>query len=353
MVCFIGIAPNVPAAVVWHWSNPYPHGNNIIDMACDTNSGITIEAGDRGQIYTSSDLNTWMAQVSHTTNSLQAITFLGSRLIVAGESGTIVYSDNDGDFYYTNLLTSDWLVGVAASPTLAVAVGDHAAIYTSANGSSWKRQSPPPGVGNNWLLSAAYGGGTFVAVGENGYIATSLDGTNWTARASGATVNLNRVAWISAQSSANGFPNNSFVVVGDGGKGLMSVNSGLTWTSLGGYGSTTNDLYAAVGDDTSRLLAGNTSVRLGRLRIRHSLVARANRRRLVRRARVDLLQRGELRRSLRDRRRCRHVRYGSQYQWSLQVGHAGLFEPRLALPGYRRGKSVCYGRRQRPDHDQR
>ena len=106
----------------WRWSNPAPHGNNIVDMAC--NNGLVVQVAERGQIFTSLDFDNWTPRDSHTTYDLQAVTFFGNRAIVTGENGTALYSDDGVNFVYTNLVTSDWLIAVAASPSLVVAVGD-------------------------------------------------------------------------------------------------------------------------------------------------------------------------------------------------------------------------------------
>src|SRR5947209_9560851 len=120
----------------WRWSNPAPHGNNIVDMAC--NGDFVVQISERGQIYTSPDFKNWTPRDSHTTLDLQAVTFYGNRILITGESGAVLYSDDGVNFVYTNVVTTDWLEGVAASPNLAVAVGDDAAIYTSLNGAWWK-----------------------------------------------------------------------------------------------------------------------------------------------------------------------------------------------------------------------
>jgi hypothetical protein len=246
----------------WYWSNPMPHGNAIIALNYYAPAAIGIEACDSGQIYTSLDLANWTAQDSQTTNSLQAIAFLGNRVIITGQNGTVVYSDDGYDYTCTNLNTTDWLVGVAASSTLAVAVGDNAVIYTSPNGAQWTLQSQPPGVGDNWLLAAAYGAGTFVIVGEGGYLATSTNGTNWTQRViSGlSTANINDIKWISPGNTGNGFPSNSFLASCDGGKAYYSVG-GTNWTAYDVPG--TNSFYSSAGNSSNRLVVGVSSVYLG------------------------------------------------------------------------------------------
>jgi hypothetical protein len=243
----------------WYWSNPMPHGNDIIAMKYYSAEGIAVEACDSGQIYTSSDWSFWTPEESQTTNSLQAIGFLGDRIILTGEHGTVVYSDDGFNYVYTNLNTANWLVGVAASSNLAVAVGDSAAVYTSTNGAAWTLRATPPGVGSDWLLAAAYGNGKFVIVGEGGYLAYGSTGTNWTqVKIAGLSADINDVEWISDSDPINGFPSNSFLAVCENGAAYYSTNSGTNWKAFTGTG--TNVLYSSAGTASSRLAVGGSTV---------------------------------------------------------------------------------------------
>ncbi|HYG36318.1 MAG TPA: hypothetical protein VEC99_16110, partial [Clostridia bacterium] len=95
----------------WRWSNPAPHGGNVFDMTYGF--GLAVQVAERGQIYTSEDLVFWTPRDSGTTNSLRAVTFFGSRLIITGERGTVLYADSLDAFGRIGLGTSDWLEGVA------------------------------------------------------------------------------------------------------------------------------------------------------------------------------------------------------------------------------------------------
>ena len=235
----------------WRWYNPRPHGNNVLDMAYSPVLGLGVQVAERGQLYTSDDLSTWLPRDSGVTNALRAVTFFGSRIVVTGESGVVLYADSPTDFKPGTLLdgpTGDWLEGVAASPQIAVAVGDNGAVYTSTNGASWRRQNSP--ALNQWLRGIAFGNNTFVAVGENGFIATSSDGTIWLNRNSGTMAHLNRVAFTSG----------IFTAVGENGVALISNLNGANWApdSTGA----TNDLIHAASGDGTRLVIGENEVRL-------------------------------------------------------------------------------------------
>jgi hypothetical protein len=55
----------------WRWSNPAPHGGNVVDMAYSATLGLAVQVAERGQIYTSDDLSLWLPRDSHVTNSLR------------------------------------------------------------------------------------------------------------------------------------------------------------------------------------------------------------------------------------------------------------------------------------------
>ncbi len=256
------LVPTASQAYSWLWSNPMPHGNDVLDMAWY--NGTTIQACDSGQLYTSSDLNLWLPQNTRTTNDLLAVTFLGSRLVAVGAYGAVTYSDDLVNFTNVNIPTpnGDYFTGVAASANLLVAVGDEAIAYTSTNGSSWKQTEGPnqmPGVSGNWLRGVAYGNGTFVAVGEGAYIASSTDGAHWTHRAapSGFTDDINWVEWVNTPASTNGFSTPSFIAVSDSGKAISSPD-GTTWTVLFSRALVTNSLFGMAGNNNSRVLAGDS-----------------------------------------------------------------------------------------------
>jgi len=234
----------------WRWSNPTPHGGNIVDLAYSPALDLAVQVAERGQIFTSDDLDLWLPRDSHLTNALQGVTIFGSRIVIVGEAGAVLYADDVTAFQAGSLAdgpTSDWLVAVASAPTLLVAVGDNGAIYSSPNGVSWKRQNSGT---TTWLRGVAAGAGNFVAVGEGGLILSSPSGTNWTSRVSFTTQDLNRV----------GFALGKFTVVGDGGVTLASTNGGAAWFAESP--GATNALYFATTGGVDRLLAGDQEVRL-------------------------------------------------------------------------------------------
>jgi hypothetical protein len=234
----------------WRWSNPLPHGGHVYDMDYSASASVAVQACERGQIFTSSDLDLWLPRDTGLTNEMRAVTFFGQRIIVTGESGLVLYADDVNQFQSGTLLdgpTGDWLEAVTTSATLAVAAGDNGAIYTSTNGGTWKRQNSGT---NTWFSGAAYGAGNFVVVGQSGVILTSPNGTNWTKRTSGTAQALYRV----------GFGAGRFTAVGNAGVTLSSTNGGTNWVQE--FPGATNVLNHAANGGLDRLLAGTSEVRL-------------------------------------------------------------------------------------------
>jgi len=228
----------------WRWSNPLPHGNNIADMAYG--DGFAIQVGDRGQIYTSEDLDLWIPRDAHTHKALRSVAVFGKRLIAVGEAGTIVYADDLTDFKVIDLSTTNWLEAVAASPNVLVAVGDNGAIYSSSDGAIWNKRVVSF---SRWLRGVAFGAGRFIAVGEGGFIASSTNGAVWQTEVSGTTTDLNHAAWITDR----------FWITADGGKSFTNTLSNA-WRSVNS--GATNTLYKATGLDGLTLLAGDNELRV-------------------------------------------------------------------------------------------
>jgi hypothetical protein len=229
----------------WRWSHPEPHGNNIVAMTWSPAAGYAAQVTERGGLYLSVDLERWIRRESGTRSALRAVAFLGSRLVITGESGTVLYADGLGDVTAGERLdgpTDDWLEAVAVSETLAVAVGDNGAVYTSEDGVGWRRRSS--GV-TDWLRGVAHGGGTFVAVGEGGTILASPDGTRWDRVESGTTNHLNRVAFLNGQ----------FVAVGD--KGVIRFSGdGTDWEPR--LAGATGNLHGVTGGPEGILVVGES-----------------------------------------------------------------------------------------------
>ena len=232
----------------WHWSNPLPFGNNIADLIGDPARGY-VAVADHGQIIVSNDFSEWFSLETGTRKYFRAAAFhsLGgdtNSVVVSGEAGLILRLDAARNVSTTDLGTSDWLEGVAASSTRLVTVGDHAAIYSSEDGTNWVRRTA--GV-TNWLRSVTWreSAGLFAAVGEVGVILTSPDGVTWTRRTTNTKADLNRVV-----SGPTGF-----VAVGNSGTVLLGSTDGQKWTPSSSGAS--DDLFAV---DIETRIVQNRSV---------------------------------------------------------------------------------------------
>jgi len=247
----MSIADAVDFPLRWRWSNPTPHGGNVVDMAFSPALSLAVQVAYFGQVFTSSDLDLWLPRDTGVTNWLRGVTFLGQRVVITGENGIVLYTDDVTAGWQTGTLldgpTTDWLEAVTASPSLLVAAGDNGAIFTSPNGATWKKQDSGT---TNYLRGVAAGAGAFVAVGEDGVIRTSANGTNWVGRTSGTSEHLNRVH----------FGNGRFTAVGEGGVTLSSTNGGANWFPEATGAAKALQCAATGGQD--RLVAGTNEVRV-------------------------------------------------------------------------------------------
>jgi len=233
----------------WRWCHPEPHGNNIKDMARSEASGLWVQVAEQGTLYTSRDGFGWIPRNTGTRMALRSAAFLSDRLLITGEAGTVLYADSEFDIKSGVLLdgpTGDWLEGVAASPTLAVTVGDNGCVYTSTNGVEWSVSSS--GV-TEWLRDVAHGGDRFVAVGESGTVLSSSDGVMWIQRSSGVQEDLNCVE------PAGG----GFLVAGNAGAVLFS-SDGVQWQKIDA--GSTNDLFTAGASGLDAFVAGEETIRV-------------------------------------------------------------------------------------------
>ena len=234
----------------WRWSNPLPHGNNVLDML--VTADLSVQVGDGGSIHVRGTDARWAPVDSGVTNYLRGTALFGNRILAVGEHGCIIWSDNDGVFQpaVLNPVTSDWFEGVDVSGRQAMAVGDNGAVYTSTNGMDWIRVSSGTA---EWLRSVACGPGASVAVGENGTVLKSINGTSWNLVDSGTAEHLNRVRYLGTGASAR------FVAVGNHGTMITSSTGDAPWTIQ--PTGTTNDLYDAAWNEDGLLLAGDQELR--------------------------------------------------------------------------------------------
>ncbi|MDZ8118139.1 hypothetical protein [Pontiella agarivorans] len=238
----------VPRAERWRWSNPAPHGNNILDMTAE------VQVGDGGAIHVLQPDGRWAPVNTGRDEYLRSTAVLDGRILVTGESGLILWSDDGSDFQTSELSpddSADWFEGVCASGTRAVAVGDYGAVYTSLDGMQWTASDSGT---DEWLRGVAFGGNAFVAVGENGTVLKSNTAAGtWNSQTGGTAEHLNRVRYL--EDSSGG----TFYAVGNSGVLLQSPD-GAVWTALDS--GTTNDLYDIALNNSGLLVVGDQEVLL-------------------------------------------------------------------------------------------
>jgi len=232
----------------WRWSNPRPHGNSIRAIA---NGGdFAIEVGDNGSIHTSQNRVQWFPRTSGVEATLRAVVFFAGQAVVAGDGGTLLYSESEAQFTPGELdkPPGEAFRALAASDEIIVAGGNNGTLYTSTDGRKWRRQTFRYG---NHIHALAWTGKYFVAVGEGGLVATSTNGNSWTKRQSRTNRDLNALAYV----------NKRLWAVGDDGVVLLSYNDGVSW--LAASSGTDKNLNAVTGTPSEVIIAGENVVRKG------------------------------------------------------------------------------------------
>ena len=232
----------------WRWANPQPHGNSIRAIA--KGEEFSIQVGDNGSVHTSQNLVQWFPRDSGTAVALRAAVFFKDQAIVAGDDGTLLYSEDEESFVPAelNTSTSERFRALAASSSLIVVGGENGTLYTSTDGRNWRKQTFRY---NNHIHALSWTGKYFVAVGEGGLVVTSTNGSSWTKRQSRTNRDLNALAYV----------NKRLWAVGDDGVVLLSYNDGFSW--LAARSGTNKNLNAVTGTATEVIIAGENVVRKG------------------------------------------------------------------------------------------
>lgn len=147
----------------------------------------------------------------------------GSRLVVAGEGGHVVWSDDADTFHDATLPDAADVTDLIWVPELAlfVAVGGDPSggrVWKSPDGEAWTSHEIPgfsaPATGVAWS------GSQLLVCGSGGQLTSSADGANWMTRDSGTTESLTAIEWGGGQ----------FVATGSGGIVIHSTD-GAAWTT--------------------------------------------------------------------------------------------------------------------------
>ena len=110
---------------------------NAAAMDIEYHNGLYVYVGNNGNIYTSTNLNTWIKRTSGVSDKLVGITYGKGQFVVTGDNGTIL---------------------------------------TSPNGTNWTKQDSGT---TSYLIRSRYANGMYIACGYNGTLLQSIDGVSW------------------------------------------------------------------------------------------------------------------------------------------------------------------------------
>jgi photosystem II stability/assembly factor-like uncharacterized protein len=252
-----------PGKPGWHWSNPQPQGNDLVDVSFfDEHVGFAV--GAKGTIVGSTDGGeTWTLQESGVAGLISGVAVTGAMTAVAvGEAGTVVRTINRGATWkrQQNGSTAHLTDVDFGDARHGIAVGQGVVLRTSDGGSTWTPYdcncyfesvdmidaSDAFAVGGEQILATTDGGATWsvratfpqqlhdvffsdvthgTAVGNRGLILRTTDGgVSWTPQQSGTDAFL----WaVSFSDAANG------IAVGQpsflGGALLRTTDGGEHW----------------------------------------------------------------------------------------------------------------------------
>jgi len=206
-----------------------------------------------------------------------------SRFWAGNINGAIYVAHTNGIWQGSRGSVPRWgsIGGMAANPSVVVAVDSKGVVVTSTEDRVWAESDPGFGP----LRGIAYGQDRFVAVGNVGTVIASTTGTNWTKLDSGTLSNLWGIAFLNDRFVAVGektvitspdglswavhaaeadlrgvtFKHGLYAAVGQEGKILTSPDT-LTWTPQ--ESGTTNDLYAISHDAHQFVAVGNNATLL-------------------------------------------------------------------------------------------
>ena len=154
----------------------------------------------------------------------RAVAASATRLVIAGEGGHLLWSDDAAEFHPVILPDAAQVMDLIWAPELSLflAVGGDAStarVWSSANGADWTSTALPSFAGR--ATGLAWDGNQLLVCGPGGRLATSTDGIVWAARGSGVTASFTAIEWGAGH----------FVATGSEGIIIHSAD-GVTWTPV-------------------------------------------------------------------------------------------------------------------------
>jgi len=176
-----GLVMNSPDGVNWTIVNAGTSWN-ITDVTFGNNKFVAVGSDEGSLCMTSTDGQNWnVVNYGSPIGDIDAtsVTYGNGLFVTVGQCGK-AWSTDAVTWHPSSSLSP--LSSVTYGNGVFVAVGQDptgaAAIYTSANGTTWSAASIPPG--GYYFTDVTFGGGNFVATRAMYKICTSPDGISWT-----------------------------------------------------------------------------------------------------------------------------------------------------------------------------
>lgn len=234
-------------------SSPY-----IGDVAFGGGKFVAIgrDSSFNGAAYTSADAVTWTAApaIAGSSNGLDTVASDGAKFAAVGNAG--LFSSADGTTWTKQ--TSPFAqaqrnLGAINEPSQKAIfannqfflLGGYGSIATSPDGVAWTRRST--GTTND-LLGAIYDGSKFVVTGAGGTVLTSSDGSTWTQVTSGTTAHLGKTAFDGTRYATANY------------SGILHSTNLTSWTLVSG---TSFDRYYGVVYGAGKFVAAYDATTLG------------------------------------------------------------------------------------------
>lgn len=204
------------------WTNVISSMEVFTEIQFKDNLGIAVTTN--GKIYRSIDIGANWTEVTPKQNTkLNSIAFAGSKIIVVGDSASVVISQDNGQSFQSKFLAHDgsFIRRIQfRNKTEAYFIQKKLVFKTSDAGRNWEQLSYKfP----NDLFALATVGSSDIYVGDrNGNIYKSINaGNTWTQQITGSS------AWLYDIQFTD---NNAGIAVGNNGEILKTTNGGSTWT---------------------------------------------------------------------------------------------------------------------------
>ncbi len=253
----VAVGPDGQIVVSTNGTNWTPVASGTVNHLRGVNfvNNRFVAVGTNGTILTSPDGLVWTPRsVPGVTAQLQNTAFGNNRYVIAGQAGRVILTSTDAENW--SILTAGpyqgtAFNGVAASASVAVAVGDVGALVSSTDGATWTQRNSTT---TNRLLDVTFAQSKFVAVGNVGTVLTSGDGTNWTWQTLSPVLSTNGLQGVRYATGAG-----VWIVVGDGGSIYTSPDgTTFTWTRRATSAATTAQLRRVAVGDGMHVAVGNT-----------------------------------------------------------------------------------------------